>query len=132
VVRVKNSLPVPVPLAAALLLVVVEAVVMLGLAVLELLSLDAGRLAMGLTTTAFFAGYGAGLLACARATWRRDTWGRSPLVLAQLIQLGVAWSWWGGNPGLSAVLAGVAALVLVGVFHPASLRALEEDAEHRV
>ncbi|WP_110182610.1 hypothetical protein [Nocardioides solisilvae] len=126
----KISLPVPVPLALALLLVVVEAAVMGVLAVLELFSLDGDRLAMGLTTTLFFAGYAVALLACARATWRRETWGRSPLVLAQLIQLGVAWSWFGGNPELSTVLAVVAAAVLAGIFAPASLRALEPSDEH--
>lgn len=129
--RVKNPLPVPVPLGLALLVVAVEALAMLVLAVLELLSLDTGRLVMGVTTTVFFAGYAAALLACARGTWLRDTWGRSPLVLAQLIQLGVAWSWFGGTPRLSLVLAGTALAVLVGLLHPASLRALEPEAETR-
>jgi hypothetical protein len=45
--------------------------------------------------------------------------------MAQLIQLGVAWSFRGGDSTLVAVaLAGVALVVLVGIFHPASLRAL--------
>ncbi len=117
----------PVPLVMALVLTGLEGVVMLGLAAVELFSLDLGRLAMGLTTTAFFVGYGVGLLWCAYGVWQRETWGRSPVVLAQLIQLGVAWSWFGGTPGLSVALAVVAVLVLVGIFVPSSLRALEEE-----
>jgi hypothetical protein len=48
--------------------------------------------------------------------------------MAQLIQLGVAWSFWGGSSTPAAVaLAVVALVVLVGVFHPASLAALSDD-----
>ena len=127
VTRVKNA--VPVPLVVALSLVAVEGLVMLLLAVLELFALDSTRLAMGLTTTVFFAGYGVGLLLCARGMWQGSSWGRSPVVLAQLIQLGVAWSWFAGSTRTLAVgLAVVALVVLVGVFHPASLAALEDEA----
>jgi hypothetical protein len=48
--------------------------------------------------------------------------------MAQLIQLGVAWSGWGGSSTPAAVALGVVALVvLVGIFHPASLAALSDD-----
>jgi len=109
----------------------VEGLLLVGYAVLELLNIQSGRVAMGLTTSLFFLLYGAGLLLCAWGLSRHDSWARSPIVLAQLIQLGVAWSFWGGETKLVAlVIAAAALVVLVGVFHPASLRALEQaDAE---
>lgn len=119
----------PAPLVVAASLVTVEGVLLLLLAVLESVALDSSRLAMGLTTAVFFAAYGAGLLWCARALHRRRSWARSPVVLAQLIQLGVAWSFVGGETTMVAVgMAVVALLVLAGIFHPASLDALADDA----
>jgi hypothetical protein len=48
--------------------------------------------------------------------------------MAQLIQLGVAWSFWGGSSTVAALSLGVVALVvLAGIFHPASLAALSDD-----
>jgi hypothetical protein len=49
-------------------------------------------------------------------------------VLAQLIQLGLAWSFRGGGTTVIAVvIAVVAVVVLVGLLHPASVEALAED-----
>ena len=111
-------------------LVAVEGLIMLGYAVLELASLDSDRVAMGLTTAAFFALYGAGLALCAWTVTRRRSWARSPIVLAQLIQLGVAWSFRGGDTTLVAVaIAVVAVVVLVGMLHPASIDALDNGSE---
>ena len=82
---------------------------------------------MGVTTTVFFLVYGAGLAFCAWRVTRLESWARAPLVLAQLIQLGVAWSFRGGSSTPVAVgLALVAVLVIAGIFHPASLDALRE------
>ena len=52
-------------------------------------------------------------------------------MLAQLIQLGVAWSFReGATTFVSVLLTVVAVVVIAGVFHPASLRALAQaDAE---
>jgi hypothetical protein len=72
--------------------------------------------------------YGGGLVAVAWFLLRLRSWARAPVVLAQLIQLGVAWSFRGGDSVAVAVaLAVVAAVVLVGIFHPASLDALADD-----
>ena len=60
----------PAPLLTAASVVVVEAVLLLGLGVLELASMDERRLIMGLTTAAFFVGAACGLLACAWRRWR--------------------------------------------------------------
>lgn len=98
------------------------------LAVAELASLSAGRLTMGITTAVFFLGYGLTLVLCGALLSRRVTWARSPAVLAQLIQLGLAWSFRGDPTTLVAFgLAVVALVVLAGIFHPTSLEALAEE-----
>lgn len=118
----------PPPLVVAASLVAVEGAMLLMLAVLEAFNLSLDRLTMGLTTAVFFAAYGAGLLVCARQVTRGQSWARSPIALAQLIQLGVAWSFRGGGTTLVAVgLAVVALVVLAGMLHPASVKALAED-----
>lgn len=93
---------------------VLEALALLGAAVAEVAAFDRGRAVMGGTTAAFFIGYAAALLGCAWAVLRGRSWGRSPLLLAQLIQLGVAWSFRGGSTTWLAVLLAVVAVVVVG------------------
>lgn len=98
------------------------------LALVEIVSVSGARLTMGLTTAVFFLGYGAGLLLCAWQLTRRASWARSPVILAQLIQLGLAWSFWGGDTILVAVALAVVALVVgAGVLHPDSMRALADE-----
>ena len=124
----------PAPLVVAASLVAVEGVVLLLLAVLELANLSSQRLTMGVTTAGFFAVYGAAMLLFAWLVHRGHSWARSPIVLGQLIQLGVAWSFRGGDTTLVAVvLAVVAVIVVVGLLHPASIDALADDHadEHR-
>jgi hypothetical protein len=117
----------PAPLVVAASLVAVEGALLLGYAVLELFSLDSDRVAVGLTTSVFFAVYGAGLVLCAWAVTRGHSWARSPIVLAQLIQLGVAWSFRGGGTTVVAIaIAVVAGIVLAGLLHPSSLDALAD------
>lgn len=83
---------------------------------------------MGITTSVFFLAYGVGLAYCAWAVTRLRSWARAPIVVAQLIQLLGAWSFLGGSTTtIAVVLALVAVLVLVGVFHPASLDALRDS-----
>ncbi|GAA1128713.1 hypothetical protein [Nocardioides aquiterrae] len=117
----------PAPLLVAASLVAVEGLLLLGYAVLELASFSADRAAVALTTALFFAAYGLLLLAAAWAVTRGRSWARSPIVLAQLIQLGVAWSFRGGETTAVAVaLAVVALVVLVGILLPSSIDALGE------
>ena len=117
----------PAPLVVAASLAAVEAALLALFGVAELVSLSGDRVAMGVTTTVFFLVYGAGLAFCAWRVTRLESWARAPLVLAQLIQLGVAWSFRGGSSTPVAVgLALVAVLVIAGIFHPASLDALRE------
>jgi hypothetical protein len=111
-------------------LAAVEGLVMVMLAVLEIGNLASNRLTMGLTTSLFFAVYGVGLLYCAWQVTRRQSWARSPLVLAQLLQLGVAWSFRGGDTTWVAIcLAVVAVLTLAGLLHPQSIDALADERQ---
>ena len=120
----------PAPLTVAASLVAVEGGLLVLLAAAEVADLSRDRLTMGVTTALFFLGYGAALLACALLLRRRVVWARSPVVLTQLIQLGLAWSFRGGSTAWVAVtLAAVAVVVLAGIFHPASLDALSEEAD---
>jgi hypothetical protein len=108
-------------------LVAVEGGLLLLLAVLELRSLTSERASMAVTVTVFFLVYGAGLLLCARAVTRGQSWARSPIVLAQLIQLGVAWNYRdGATTGIAVGLAVTAVVVVAGLLHPASVEALAE------
>ena len=119
---------VPAPLLVAAALVVVEALLLVVYGVVLLTDIHAARLAMGATTSVFFVLYGVGLAGCAWALRGPRSWARAPIVLAQLIQLGVAWSLRGGSTTVaSVVLAVLAVLTLAGIFHPASLRALADD-----
>ena len=116
----------PPPLTVAASLAAVQAVMLVLLGLLEVASLSADRLTMGATTAVFFVAAGAGLGTCAWFLHRRSSWARSPIVFAQLLQLGLAWSFRAApTTWLAVVLAVVALIVLVGIFHKDSLEALE-------
>lgn len=120
----------PAPLVVAAVLVALEGLLLVGYAVLELVSVSSDRVAVAVTTALFFAAYGGLLLAAAWSITHGRSWARSPIVLAQLIQLGVAWSFRGGDTtAVAAVMAVVAVLVLGGLFAPASLEALADHDE---
>jgi hypothetical protein len=109
-------------------LVVLEGLAMLALAALEALSLSTRRVELGVTTTIFFAALGLALLFCARGLALLRSWARSPVVVTQLILLLTAWSFRGGETTVVAVvMAVVSVVVLIGVLHPASTRALAAD-----
>ena len=119
---------IPSPLVVAASLAGLEGVLLLGYGVAELASLSGQRLTMGLTTGVFFIGYGAVLTWCAWSITRGKSWARSPIVLAQLIQLGVAFSFWGGQTTVVAVVLVVAAAVtVVGLLHPKSVGYLADQ-----
>ena len=116
----------PPPLSVAASLVGVEAVAFVLLALFELGSTEREKLVLGLTTAAFFLLYGVCLGWAAWRLYQRHSWARAPLVLAQLIQVFVGASFWGGGTTPVAVAMIVVGLVtLAGIFHPASLAALE-------
>lgn len=120
----------PPPLAVAASLVAVEAFLLLVLAVLELANLRSIRLTMGVTTTVFFLVAAAGLAWCAWSLWKGRRWARGPVVMAQLIQLGLAWNFRDAPTTFLAIGLAVAGLVVIaGLLHPASTRVLEDDAQ---
>jgi hypothetical protein len=114
----------PVPLLVAAVLASCQALVLAGWAVLELLDLTPGRATMAVTTSIFFLGYAAALAFCVWGLLHLDAWARSPIVLTQLIELGLAWNL-RDAPLVALALVLVALAVLVGVFHPASVAAVE-------
>ena len=92
----------------------------------EAVHITSDRLVMGLTTSVFFLGYGAALVVCAWALNRLRTWSRGPVLLAQLIWLGLAWNFREGDTLPVAIgLAVPAVVVLVGMLLPTSVDALE-------
>jgi hypothetical protein len=109
-------------------LVALEAFLLAGLGILELANLRSIRLTMGVTTSLFFLAAAAGLAWCAWSLWNLRRWARGPVVMAQLIQLGIAWNLRDSSTLFLAVgLAVTAVLVIVGLLHPASTHVLEED-----
>ena len=100
--------------------------IVLGIA--EAFTIHSSRLVLGLTTAAFFVVYGAGLGFVARGLWKASTWSRGPTVFTQLIQLLVAYSFWGGSTKAVAIALAVAAVaVLVCVFQKAFTAALADN-----
>ena len=122
--------PQPAPLGAAAARAAVEGVLVLGFGVLEAASLHADRAAMGVTTSLFFALLGLLLVTCAWYVARGRAWARSPIVVAQLMALGLAWNFWGGGTTwISVVLAVIGLVVLGGLLHPASVEALGDPGD---
>ncbi len=120
----------PPPLVVAAALTALEAVVLAALGVLELANLRAVRLTMGLTTSVFFLGAALALAWCAWSLWKVRRWARGPVVMAELIVLGLAWNLRGGETTLVAVALAVVALVAIfGLLHPATTALLEDEPD---
>ena len=109
-----------------------EGLVLLLLAALETASVDSERLSLGVSTAIFFALTGAAVLGCAWGLLRLASWARGPLLLAQLIALGLAWNL-KDAPLVALVLVGCGLVALAGMLHPDTMRALgtlpEEDPQ---
>jgi hypothetical protein len=105
--------------------VVLEAFTLLAVGASVVFGSERGRLVMDVTTTVFFLLYGCGLLVCARALVQARRWARAPVVLAQLIQVLVAWSFLSGETRWVGVLLIVTAVVVLGaVLSPGATRAI--------
>lgn len=97
----------------------------------EALHVSSGRVVMGATTALFFVIYGIALGFCAWGVHALRSWSRGPVLLAQLIWLGLAWNLRGSSIEAVAIAVAVAAfVVLAGMLHPQSVRALNRE-EHR-
>ncbi len=120
----------PPPLVVAASLTALQALALAGLGALELVNVRAIRLTMGLTTSAFFIAAAVALAWCAWSLWRVRRWARGPVVMAELIQLGLAWNLRGGATTLVAVVLAVVALVVIaGLLHPATTAVLEDEPD---
>jgi hypothetical protein len=129
---VTASAVIPAPLRVAVALTALESVLLVVLSVVQIVNFSGDRVAMNVTVVAFFLICAAGLALCARALVLGQSWARSPIVLAQLIQLGVAWSFVQADAGkgdktVAWFLAALSVVVLVGIFHPRSLARLAQD-----
>ncbi|CAB4748451.1 unannotated protein [freshwater metagenome] len=113
----------PAPLVVAASLAGVEGAALLLLAALEAASIESERLSLGLSTAIFFLLVGAAVLACASGLFRMASWSRGPLLLTQLIALGLAWNVQ-DLPLLAVALVLVALVTLAGMLHPDTMRAL--------
>jgi peptidoglycan/LPS O-acetylase OafA/YrhL len=119
---------VPRPLKLAAAVVAVEGLVLVVLGIAEAFTLHGDRLVLGLTTAIFFVVWGVGLGFVARGLYRASRWSRGPAVFTQLIQLLVAYSFWGGSTRAVAIPLAVAAVgVLICIFQKASTQALLEN-----
>lgn len=121
----------PPTLLLAALLVGLQGVGFLALCVVGLLDVQTSRVEVGLSVAVFFGVCAAALLACAWALTRVQGWARGPVLLTQLLQLGIAWNV--RETALLAVPLALTALVaLVAMLHPRSIAALlgepSEDA----
>lgn len=115
---------IPPPLTVAASVVAVQGVVLAILAVLEAGSVNDGRRSLGLSTAAFFAAYGVVLLVAAWALYRRRGWSRGPVLITQLICLGLAWNL-REHVAVAIALVVCAAIVLAGMLHPDTVEALD-------
>ncbi|HET7328463.1 MAG TPA: hypothetical protein VFJ14_14395 [Nocardioidaceae bacterium] len=112
-------------LGLAAVLVVVEGLAVLAVGISVLTSVSGSRLGLDVAAIGFFGAYAVALLVCARGLWHQRRWSRGPVVFAQLIQLGVAWSFFGGStPAVALTLVAIAVAVLALVLAPASTAAL--------
>src|SRR5215218_4978522 len=112
----------PAPLVVAASLAGLEGLLVLAYAVVLADDIHSGRVTMGVTSSLFFALLAGLLVCCAWYVVRRRTWARSPLVVVQLMALGLAWNFLGGSTTwISVALGAMAVVVLIGLLHPASL-----------
>jgi len=97
----------------------------------EAVHVSSGRVVMGATTALFFVAYGVALGWCAWGMYSLRSWSRGPVLLAQLIWLGLAWNLRDSTvTGVAIAVAASAVLVLAGMLHPRSIQALNRE-EHR-
>jgi hypothetical protein len=115
----------PPPLTVAASLVGIQATVLVALAVLELASVSSERMSMGVSTAVFFLVYGVVLGICAWSLTQQQGWTRGPVLITQLIQLGLAWNL-RDAPLVALMLAVTAGVVLAGMLHPATLKVLQD------
>ncbi|MFL6105965.1 MAG: hypothetical protein ACJ716_00070 [Marmoricola sp.] len=117
----------PRPLLVAAVLVTLEGLFGVGFGIAEALHTTSSRATMGATTSLFFAVFGAALVGCAWGLSRASGWARGPVLIAQLLALGLAWNFKDGDTWPASIALAVPALaVLVALLRPESLAALDD------
>ncbi len=97
----------------------------LGFGVVEAVSTNWSRWAVGVTTAVMMLAYGAFLLVVAQGLRRARRWSRGPAFAVHLLHLPIAYSFWGGSTTWVALtLAAASAVVLVCLLLPRSTYAL--------
>jgi len=121
----------PAPLTVAASVVFLQGLFTVLFGISEAIHVSSGRVVMGATTALFFVVYGVALGFCAWGAHALRSWSRGPVLLAQLIWLGLAWNLRDSSIRAVAIAVAVSAVVvLAGLLHPRSIRALNRD-EHR-
>lgn len=103
-----------------------ECLFLLVIAVLGVIHPSNLGVAMGLAVVYVISALG--LAVAGVGLWERRSWGRAPVVLAQLVLLGVAWDVHRDQTAVAIAGAALALAVLGCVLHPASTRALSEHS----
>jgi len=116
----------PLALRLAAVFVAVECLLLLVVAVLGLISPSNLGVAIGLGIIYLTSAIGLALAAV--GLWERRSWGRAPVVLAQLVIVGMAWDVRHDAIALSICGLVIGAAVLACVLHPASTRALSDNS----
>lgn len=112
-------------IAAAI--VAFEALAYVVLAVLDVTDLSSERLGFGIVVAVFLLIYGGGHLWAGWRVTQGDAWARSPLIVAQLIQVLIAWNLLTVSVWLAGLLAAAAVTVLICLLAPPVTRALSSD-----
>ena len=101
----------------------------IGFGIAEAFHTTSARATMGVSTSLFFAVFGAALVLCAWGLSRSSAWARGPVLIAQLLALGLAWNFKDGDTWPASIALAVPAVaVLVSMLRPASLAALDDPA----
>jgi hypothetical protein len=117
----------PRPLLLAAALVSLEGLVAVGFGIAEAFHTTSARATMGVTTSLFFVVFGAALVLCGWGLSRSSAWARGPVLIAQLISLGLAWNFRTGDTWPAALgMALPAVVVLVAMLRPESIAALDD------
>ena len=117
----------PLPLLVAAGVVTLEGLFAVVFGTFEAVSINSSRAVMGVTTALFFVAFGVGLLVCAWGLRQVRSWARGPVMLAQLMSLGLAWNFRGGETGwISVVLLVPGVIGLIGMLHPQTVAALDD------
>jgi len=117
----------PVSLVIACTLGALEAIALVVCAVLVVVDAGDGEAGSAIGVAVFFVLAAAALGLCVAGLWRLSSWSRAPIVLAQLIMLGLAWDV-REDAALASILLVVALAAVVAILHPASLRALDHGS----